>query len=73
MTDPLERTFLRAAWKNLVALSYEADPAVLRPLVPAGLELDLFEGRAFVSLVGFLFLETRAMGVPVPFCQRFEG
>ena len=72
MTDPLERIFLRAAWKDLVALSYEADPALLRPLVPPGLELDLFEGRAYVSLVGFLFLETRAMGVRLPFCQRFE-
>jgi uncharacterized protein YqjF (DUF2071 family) len=72
MTDPLDRPFLRAAWTNLVALSYEADPAVLGPLVPSGLELDLFEGRAYVSLVGFLFLGTRAMGVRLPFCQRFE-
>jgi uncharacterized protein YqjF (DUF2071 family) len=72
MTDPLDRTFLRAAWRDLVALSYEADPAVLAPFVPSGLELDLHEGRAYVSLVGFLFLETRALGVPLPFCGRFE-
>jgi uncharacterized protein YqjF (DUF2071 family) len=72
MADPLERTFLRAAWRNLVALSYEADPAALRPLVPKGLELDLHEGRAYVSLVGFVFTDSRALGVPVPFCQRFE-
>jgi uncharacterized protein len=70
--DPLGRTFLRSAWKNLVVLSYEADPTILRPLVPSGLELDLLEGRAFVSLVGFLFQGTRALGVPVPFCQSFE-
>jgi uncharacterized protein len=72
MSDPLARTFLSAAWKDLVALSYEADPALLRPLVPPGLELDLHEGRAFVSLVGFLFLHTRALGIRLPFCQRFE-
>jgi uncharacterized protein len=72
MTHPLDRTFLRAEWRDLVALSYEADPAVLRPLVPSGLELDLFDGRAYVSLVGFLFLGTRAMGIRLPFCQRFE-
>jgi uncharacterized protein YqjF (DUF2071 family) len=70
--SPLDRVFLRSAWKNLVVLSYEADPAVLAPLVPPGLELDLHEGRAYVSLVGFLFLDTRALGVPLPFCQRFE-
>ncbi|MET0555268.1 MAG: DUF2071 domain-containing protein [Vicinamibacteria bacterium] len=72
MTHPLDRTFLRSAWRNLVALSYEADPAVLGPLVPPGLELDLFQGRAFVSIVGFLFEDARALGVPLPFCQRFE-
>ena len=38
-------------------------------LVRAGRpELDLHEGRAYVSLVGFLFLDTRALGVPLPFC-----
>ena len=72
MIDPLDQIFLRASWKNLVALSYPADPTVLGPLVPSGLELDLFEGRAYVSLVGFLFLGTSAMGVRLPFCQRFE-
>jgi len=72
MTHPLERTFLRAEWKDLVVLSYEADPAVLEPLVPSGLELDRFDGRAYVSLVGFLFLGTSALGVRLPFCQRFE-
>lgn len=72
MTHPLERTFLRAAWRNLVALSYEADPSVLVPLVPPGLELDLHEGRAYVSLVGFLFLDTCALGIRLPLCSRFE-
>jgi uncharacterized protein YqjF (DUF2071 family) len=72
MRDPLERTFLQASWKDLVALSYEADPAALRPLVPPPLELDLFEGRAYLSLVGFLFLDTRALGWRLPFSQRFE-
>lgn len=40
--------------------------------MPAGLELDDFEGRALLSLVGFLFLDTRVLGVPLPFMQRFE-
>lgn len=40
--------------------------------MPAGLELDLCDGRALVSLVGFQFLETRVLGVPLPFLQRFE-
>jgi uncharacterized protein YqjF (DUF2071 family) len=53
-------------------LNYEVDPEVLRPLVPAGVELDLWEGRTLVSVVGFLFLETRLLAIPVPFHRDFE-
>ena len=53
-------------------LNYEVDPALLAALVPAGTELDFFEGQALVSLVGFQFLDTRVLGVPVPFHREFE-
>jgi uncharacterized protein YqjF (DUF2071 family) len=53
-------------------LNYDIDAAVLAPLVPAGTELDKFDGRTMVSLVGFLFLKTRVLGVPVPFHRDFE-
>lgn len=69
---PSESPFLTSAWKNLVALTWEVDQRVLDGLVPAGVELDRFDGRALVSLVGFLFLDTRVLGVPLPFQQRFE-
>jgi uncharacterized protein YqjF (DUF2071 family) len=67
-----ERTFLTSAWRHLVLLTLEVEARVLLPRLPAGLELDLHEGRALVSLVGFQFLETRVLGVPLPFLQRFE-
>jgi len=53
-------------------LNYEVDAAMLRPLVPRGTELDLWEGRALASVVGFRFLRTRLLGVPVPFHRDFE-
>ena len=53
-------------------INYEVDPAVLAPLVPAGTELDDFHGRVFVSMVGFLFLKTRVLGIPFPWHQNFE-
>lgn len=66
-------TFLRAEWRHLLIVNYEVDPAVLRPRVPEGCELDLFEGRALVSLVGFRFLNTRLLGaLPVPFHVNFD-
>ena len=53
-------------------LNYEIDPALLQPFVPRGTELDSWNGKTFVSMVGFLFLNTRVCGVPIPFHRNFE-
>ena len=70
MSKPPERAprrrFLTAEWRYLLMVNYAVDPAVLAPLVPRGTALDLFEGEALVSMVGFRFLRTRLLGVPVP-------
>jgi hypothetical protein len=66
------RAFLTAEWRNLVMLNYEVDPSLLRNLVPRGTELDAWSGRTFVSLVGFLFADTRLLGVPIAFHRTFE-
>lgn len=52
--------------------NFEVDPSLLASRVPAGTELDLHEGRCFVSLVGFMFLDTRVLGFLVPFHVNFE-
>jgi uncharacterized protein YqjF (DUF2071 family) len=64
--------FLRAEWRSLLALNYRVDPAVLAPLVPRGTELDLWRGEALVSVLGFLFLRCRVLGVPTPWHRNFE-
>ncbi len=69
---PPERRFLTAEWRDLVMLNYEIEPAVLAALVPAGCELDAWDGRTFASVVGFQFLDTRVLGVPIPFHRSFE-
>jgi uncharacterized protein len=66
------RAFLTAEWRYLVMLNFEVEPGVLVPLVPAGTGLDLWQGRALVSVVGFRFLGTRLLGVPVPFHRDFD-
>ena len=68
----MPRTFLTAEWRSLVMLNYAIDSGVLASYLPRGLELDLWQGEALVSMVGFLFLKTRVLGVPVPFHQDFE-
>jgi len=71
-TGEAERTFLTAEWRQLAMLNYELDPALLADRVPAGCELDAWDGRTFVSVVGFRFLRTRVLGVPIPFHRHFE-
>ena len=66
------RPFLTAEWRHLAMLNFAADPALLAPFVPSGTELDFWNSRTFVSLVGFLFLKTRLLGVPIPFHRNFE-
>ena len=53
-------------------LNFVVDPAILAPLVPPGIELDFENGETFVSVVGFLFLDTRLLGVPIPLHRDFE-
>ena len=66
------RPFLTARWESLVLLNYPCRREWLEPLVPSGTELDTWQGDTLVSLVGFLFTDTRLLGVPVPFHRTFE-
>lgn len=70
--DQIASPFLTAQWGNLALLNFEVDPEVLGPYVPAGTELDLWQGRTLVSLVGFQFLSTRVWGMAIPFHQNFD-
>jgi uncharacterized protein YqjF (DUF2071 family) len=64
--------FLQAEWRNLLMVNYEMPPEVLKPYLPAHTELDLWEGKALVSMVGFMFLNTRVLGIKWPWHVNFE-
>ncbi len=64
--------FLTAEWRHLLVFNYSIEPSLLRPLVPVGTELDFWNRRCYLSLVGFLFKNTRVLGVSVPFYKNFE-
>jgi uncharacterized protein YqjF (DUF2071 family) len=64
--------FLTAEWLNLVLLNYAVPAALLEPLVPKGTELHLLRGEAYVSVVGFMFVDTRVRGIAIPFHRTFE-
>src|SRR4249920_1415272 len=64
--------FLTAEWRHLAMLNFEIEPKLLEPFVPAGTELDEWQGKTFISVVGFMFLNTRVFGAPIPFHRNFE-
>jgi uncharacterized protein len=65
-------TFLTATWRKLIMAQYAVDSASLTPYLPSGLELDLYQGKCYVSLVGFLFDTVRVKRCAIPFHTRFE-
>jgi len=72
MVPDARRPFLTARWEHLLLLNYPCPRERLEPLVPAGTELDPWDGQTLVSLVGFVFADTRLFGVPMPFHRTFE-
>jgi uncharacterized protein YqjF (DUF2071 family) len=70
--DTPRRPFLTAEWRHLAVLNFEIDRAVLAPLLPPSCELDLWNGAALISLVGFQFLDTRVLGCAIPLHRNFD-
>lgn len=52
--------------------NYVINPEYLKKYIPAGTELDLWNGNCYVSLVGFLFKNTKVLGLSIPNYTDFE-
>ena len=66
------KVFLKAKWENIIMANYQIEPKLLLPFLPKGVSLDLYQGKAYVSLVGFMFKNTKLFNVPIPFFGSFE-
>jgi uncharacterized protein YqjF (DUF2071 family) len=64
--------FLKAEWKNLALFNYEIDAEILEKYLPAGTQIDIGNNKCYVSLVGFMFKNTKVLGLKVPFHINFE-
>ncbi len=71
-TKLMKPVFLTAEWLNPLLANYLVEPSLLKKYLPAGTELDFWNDRCYVSLVGFRFLKTKVLGVAIPFHQDFE-
>ena len=64
--------FLTAEWRKLALANYVVGPEILMPYLAYKTELDTWNGKHYLSLVGFRFINTRIKGIPVPFHRHFE-
>lgn len=64
--------FLKAKWQNIIMANYAVTPEVLMPYLPRGVSLDVYNNKAYVSLVGFLFKDTKLFNIPIPGLGTFE-
>jgi uncharacterized protein len=67
----MERILLTACWTNLLVINYEAGSSLLKKYEPAGTELNDWNGKYIMSLVGFQFSKTKLFGIPSPFYRSF--
>jgi uncharacterized protein YqjF (DUF2071 family) len=68
----MAKTFLDAAWRKLAIANYTVDPSILVPYLPQGTALDFWQDKCHVSLVGFMFVNTKVLGFRIPFHINFE-
>ena len=65
-------SFLKAEWNNLAMINYEVNPEILQKYVPKGTEIDFWNGKCYVSFIGFLFENVRVLSMKIPFHSDFE-
>ena len=65
------RPSIDAKWKKLLLVNYPIDKAYLEPFLPYHTEFALWNNACYVSLVGFLFLDVKIGGIPVPLHTNF--
>ncbi len=65
-------TFLKAEWRKLAMANYSVDKKILDKYLPHRTEVDLWNDICYVSLVGFMFKDTRVKGLKIPFHTNFE-
>jgi len=68
MTKP----FLQAEWRKLAMANYSVDKKILDRYLPYKTEIDTWNNICYVSLVGFMFKNTKVKGLKIPFHTNFE-
>jgi uncharacterized protein YqjF (DUF2071 family) len=66
------KTLLAANWTNLVVATFETEEKLLKKYLPCKTEVNDWNGKYYMSLVGFMFSKPVIAGIPSPFYRSFE-
>jgi uncharacterized protein YqjF (DUF2071 family) len=70
--DPVKRPLVVQRWESLTFVHYRYDPATVQAVLPDGLQVDTFDGSAWVALVPFKMVRVRPPGLPaIPWLTTF--
>lgn len=69
---PRGRWVMAQVWHDLLFAHWPVDAALLRPMIPAALSIDTFEGGAWIAVVPFRMSGVRIRGTPgLPWVSAF--
>lgn len=60
----IDRPLLNMAWRNVAFLHWSYEPAEVQALLPPQVQVDTFDGRAWVGLVAFEMVDVRLPATP---------
>lgn len=61
---PSSPWLLSQVWEDLLFMHYPMDPNVLRDYVPRELELDVFQNKAWITIIPFRVTKMKGRGIP---------
>lgn len=67
-----QRSFMKAEWNDLLFINYEINRELLQNYLPKGTEIDLWNDKCYISLIGFMFEDVKVLGMKIPHHINFE-
>ncbi|NMH87739.1 DUF2071 domain-containing protein [Flavivirga algicola] len=67
----IQNIFMSGNWEDLIMTTFEIDKHVIQSYLPKDTELDLYKGKALMSMVAFTFSKVNFFGFKIPMHQHF--